>query len=94
MHHVHDIEPPSIGNDGERPDHGHQADEAITDKATCNVSVSMLNDTCVSIQPTKYMNKNWEHYNNNNAPSGISISIDPKRRNIQLTLLMKDEIPP
>ena len=57
MHHVHDIEPASIENDGERPAHGHQVSEAATDKTTCDVLDFMFNDTCVSIQQTKCMKK-------------------------------------
>ena len=89
MRHIHDNKPPSVDNDGERPDHGHQADEDDTDNAICDIRAFMFN---VSIQPKEY-EKILKHSNNDNAPSDVSFSFDPKRHNRQLTLLLKNEIP-
>ena len=55
MYHVYDGEPPSINNDGGKPDSDHQADKDDTDNVSCDVHVSMFNDTYVSIDLTTLM---------------------------------------
>ena len=79
IHHVHDNEPSFIDNNGERLHQSHQTNKVNTNNATCDVHVSMFNDTRVSIQPMTRIDKIGEQSTNDNAPSNIFISLDQKK---------------